>query len=98
MAEENRRRAERLLPPKFEAKDPARLSLTRTLGGEVLVPDGSGGVESVDASWVNISHRGKVYRLRRSPTYGFYLSLVVNTLLVIVAIVLLVAIVKVAAG
>ena len=53
-----------LLPPRFEVPDPVRFP-SRLGSAEVILPDGQGGYQSVDANIVTITHNGEVYQLKR---------------------------------
>ena len=59
-----------LLPKKFLADDPEFVDHRMRpggLGARVLLPDGKGGVNSVDRNVVRIEHRGKLIDLQALP-------------------------------
>ena len=49
------------LPPRFAIPDPVRFPTRR--GGEVLLPDGSGGLHQANSRLVTIMHNGQEYQL-----------------------------------
>ena len=53
-----------LLPPRFKFPDPVRFA-SRRGSDEVILPDGEGGYQSVEANIVTITHEGVVYHLKR---------------------------------
>jgi DNA-directed RNA polymerase subunit RPC12/RpoP len=53
-----------LLPPRFAVPDPVRFPARRG-SSEVILPDGEGGYQAVDANIVTITHNGEVYQLKR---------------------------------
>lgn len=53
-----------LLPPRFAIPDPVRFPARRG-SSEVILPDGAGGYQAVDANIVTITHNGEVYHLKR---------------------------------
>ena len=77
-----------LLPPRFDVPDPARFPSRR--GEEVILPDGAGGYQSVDANIVTITHNGEVYHLKRlTPEQRQRRRLIHNTIAICVAVVLI---------
>ena len=78
-----------LLPPRFDVPDPVRFP--RRLGSsEVILPDGEGGYQSVDANIVKITHNGEVYHLKRlTPKQRQRRQLIHSTIAIFVAVLLI---------
>ena len=81
-----------LLPPKFEAIDPAFFYRVNRNGDQVLLPTADGSVKAVSNRIVTIVHNGQEYQLISSPRYRAIQNVVVNALLLFIAAVLLLAI------
>lgn len=77
-----------LLPPRFDVPDPVRFP--SRLGDEVILPDGAGGYQSVDANIVTITHNGEVFQLKRlTPEQRQRRKLIHNSIAICVAVVLI---------
>lgn len=77
-----------LLPPRFDVPDPVRFP--SRLGDEVILPDGAGGYQAVDANIVTITHNGEVYQLKRlTPEQRQRRRLIHNTVAICVAVALI---------
>ena len=81
-----------LLPPKFEAIDPAFFYRANRNGDQVLLPTADGSVKAVSNRIVTIVHNGQEYQLISSPRYRAIQNAVVIALLLFIAAVLLLAI------
>ena len=83
-----------LLPPRFEALDPTFFYRQRGRTGhdQVLLPQADGTVVAVSNRIVTVVHDGIEYQLTSSPRYKRNMSLVVNTILIAIAIMLVFAI------
>ena len=78
-----------LLPPTFDVPDPVRFP-TRRGSNEVILPDGDGGFQSVEANVVTMVHEGEVYRLKRlTPEQRYRRKLVHSGITIVVAIILI---------
>ncbi|QEG22304.1 hypothetical protein [Mariniblastus fucicola] len=78
-----------LLPPRFDVPDPVRFP-SRLGSEEVILPDGAGGYQSVDANIVTITHNGEVYQLKRlTPEQRRRRKLIHNSIAIVVAVVLI---------
>lgn len=78
-----------LLPPTFDVPDPVRFP-TRRGSNEVILPDGDGGFQSVEANVVTMVHDGEVYRLKRlTPEQRHRRKLVHGGITIVVAIILI---------
>ena len=75
-----------LLPPRCDVPDPVRFP-TRPGSDEVILPDGDGGYQSVEANVVTITHKGQVYHLKRlAPEERRRRKIIHNTIMIAVAI------------
>jgi len=78
-----------LLPPRFDVPDPVRFP-SRVGSDAVILPDGAGGYQSVDANIVTITHNGEVYQLKRlTPDQRRRRKLIHNSIAICVAVVLI---------
>ncbi len=84
---------EHLLPPKFEAVDPAFFYRQHSDGSQVLLPSDDGGVKVVDNRVVRIEHNGRTYDLISSPRYNRIQRSIVSNLLAVIICGLVIAIV-----
>jgi len=75
-----------LLPPRFDVPDPVRFP-SRLGSAEVILPDGQGGYQSVDANIVTITHNGEIYQLKRmTPEQRRRRKTIHNTIAIAVAV------------
>ena len=84
---------EHLLPPKFQAVDPAFFYRRHQDGSQVLLPGEDGSVNVVDNRIVRIQHNGQTYELISSPRYDRIQKSIVTNLLAVVICGLVIAIV-----
>ena len=84
---------EHLLPPKFQAVDPAFFYRRHQDGSQVLLPGEDGSVNVVDNRIIRIEHNGKTYELISSPRYDRIQKSIVTNLLAVVICGLIIAIV-----
>ena len=84
---------EHLLPPKFQAVDPAFFYRRHQDGSQVLLPGEDGSVNVVDNRIVRIEHKGQTYELISSPRYDRIQKSIVTNLLAVVICGLVIAIV-----
>ena len=81
-----------LLPPRFATLDPAFFYRRGNPQDQVLLPQADGSVQAVSNRIVTVVHNGREYQLISSPRYRRNMNIIVNTLLMFVAAVLMVAI------
>lgn len=78
-----------ILPPRFDVPDPARFP-SRLGAAEVILPDGEGGYQSVDANIVTITHNGEVYHLKRlTPEQRRRRNTIHNSIAIAIAVLLI---------
>ena len=82
-----------LLPPKFQAVDPAFFYRRHQDGSQVLLPGEDGSVNVVDNRIVRIEHNGQTYELISSPRYDRIQKSIVTNLMAVVICGLVIAIV-----
>ena len=81
-----------LLPPRFATLDPAFFYRRGNQSDQVLLPQADGTVQAVNNRVVTIVHNGQEYQLVSSERYRRNLDIIVNSILVLIAVALLVAI------
>lgn len=81
-----------LLPPRFATLDPAFFYRRGNSTDRVLLPQADGGVQAVSNRIVTVVHNGQEYQLISSPRYRRNMDIVVNTVLILIAAVLMMAI------
>lgn len=87
-----RQNVDHLLPPRFATLDPAFFYRRGNSTDQVLLPQADGGVQTVSNRIVTVVHNGQEYQLISSPRYRRNLDIVVNTVLILIAAVLMMAI------
>ena len=76
-----------LLPPKFEAADPALVRVGRASEFKILLPDGDGGVQQIDQRIVTIEHAGeKVSLVALTPQQRNRRRMIANTIAILLGI------------
>jgi len=81
-----------LLPPRFATLDPAFFYRRGNQQDQVLLPQAGGGVQAVSNRVVTVVHKGQEYQLISSDRYRRNLDIIVNSILVVVAAVLMLAV------
>ncbi len=81
-----------LLPPRFATLDPAFFYRRGKQQEQVLLPQADGGVQAVNNRIVTIIHNGREHQLISSPRYRRNLDIIVNTVLMLIAALLMMAI------
>ena len=81
-----------LLPPRFATLDPVFFYRRGNSTDQVLLPQADGGVQAVSNRIVTIVHNGQEHQLISSPRYRRNLDIIVNTVLILIAALLMMAI------
>ena len=87
-----RQNVDHLLPPRFATLDPAFFYRRGNSTDQVLLPQADGGVQAVSNRIVTVVHNGQEYQLISSPRYRRNLDIIVNSILILIAAALMVAI------
>lgn len=85
-------KVDHLLPPRFATLDPAFFYRHGNSTDQVLLPQADGSVQAVSNRIVTVVHNGQEYQLISSPRYRRNLDIIVNTVLILIAAVLMMAI------